>query len=162
MLHPEPCYDIAHLAHVELLTPKPEASLAFFVNVMGLTESGRAGDSVYLRGYDDYEFHTLKLTASTTTGIGHLAYRAASPQALARRVAALEAAGLGGGWVEGDLGHGSAFVARTPDGHKIELYYDTRWYEAPPHLKSALKNQPHPQNRLATSLWNWSALNSAT
>ena len=141
MPHAEPCYDLAHLAHVELFSPNPEASLAFFVNVMGLTESGREGDSVYLRGYDDYEFHTLKLTASNTTGIGHLAYRTASPQALARRVAALAAAGLGHGWVEGDLGHGQAYVARTPDGHNIELYYDTRWYEAPPHLKPALKNQ---------------------
>jgi catechol 2,3-dioxygenase len=106
MLHTEPCYDIAHLAHLELLTPKPEASLAFFINVMGMTESGREGDSVYLRGYDDYEFHTLKLTASNTTGIGHLAYRTASPQALARRVCAIEAAGLGHGWVEGDMATG--------------------------------------------------------
>ena len=32
-------FDIAHLAHVELLTPTPEESLNFFVNVMGLTES---------------------------------------------------------------------------------------------------------------------------
>jgi catechol 2,3-dioxygenase len=141
MTHPEPCYDIAHLAHVEVFTPKPEASLAFFVNVMGMTESGREGASVYLRAYDDYEFHTLKLTAHHTTGIGHFAYRTASPQALARRVAALEAAGLGHGWVEGDMGHGPAYLAMTPDGHKIELYYETRWYEAPPHLKPALKNQ---------------------
>jgi catechol 2,3-dioxygenase len=141
MHHSEPCYDIAHLAHVELYTPKLEASLAFFVNVLGLTESGRQGDSVYLRAYDDYEFHTLKLTAHHTTGIGHFAYRTASPQALKRRVAALEAAGLGHGWVEGDLGHGQAYVTRTPDGHTIELYHDTHWYEAPPHLKPALKNQ---------------------
>ena len=60
----EPCFDVAHLGHVELLTNRPEASLDFFVNVYGLTESGREGDSVYLRGWDDYEFHTLKLTAS--------------------------------------------------------------------------------------------------
>ncbi len=37
----EPCYDTAHLGHVELLTNKPEESLDFFVNVYGLTESGR-------------------------------------------------------------------------------------------------------------------------
>ena len=60
----EPIHDIAHLAHVELLTDKPEASLDFFVNVYGLTESGREGNSVYLRAWDDYEFHTLKLTAA--------------------------------------------------------------------------------------------------
>jgi catechol 2,3-dioxygenase-like lactoylglutathione lyase family enzyme len=31
--------DVAHLAHVELRTPKRERSLRFFVEVMGLTVS---------------------------------------------------------------------------------------------------------------------------
>ena len=43
-MNPEPCFDIAHLAHLEILTNKPEASLDFFVNVLGLTESGRQGN----------------------------------------------------------------------------------------------------------------------
>ena len=93
MQSPEPIFDIAHLGHVELLTDKPQESLDFFVNVFGLTESGREGDSVYLRAYDDYEFHTLKLTAANTTGMRHVGYRASSPQALHRRVAAIESAG---------------------------------------------------------------------
>ena len=59
----EPILDVAHLAHLELLTPTPEKSLDFFVDVMGMTESGRSGDSVYLRGWDDYERYSLKLTA---------------------------------------------------------------------------------------------------
>ena len=37
-------FDLAHLAHVELLTPKLDESVKFFVNVMGMTESGRRGD----------------------------------------------------------------------------------------------------------------------
>ena len=86
-------FDLAHLAHVELLTPKPEESLRFFVNVMGMTESGRRGDSVYLRGWDDYEHHTLKLTAAKVAGMGHFAFRATSPEALQRRVAIIEKAG---------------------------------------------------------------------
>ncbi len=138
----EPSHDIAHLAHVELLTDKPEASLDFFVNVYGLTESGREGDSVYLRAWDDYEFHTLKLTASKTTGVGHIGYRATSEQALIRRVAAIEAMGAGIGWVEGDLGHGRAFRFRDPDDHVFEIYFDTNKYVAPLHEKPALKNQP--------------------
>ena len=90
MINPEPVRDIAHLGHVELLTPKPEESLSFFVDVMGMTENGRNGDSVYLRGWDDYEHHSLQLTASKTSGLGHYALRAASPQALQRRVEAIE------------------------------------------------------------------------
>src|SRR5579863_6702930 len=102
-MHPEPCMDLAHLAHVELLTPKLEESLKFFVNVMGMTESGREGNSVYLRAYDDYERHSLKLTASKLPGLGHVAYRTRSPQALERRVAALEGSGFEIGWNDGDF-----------------------------------------------------------
>jgi catechol 2,3-dioxygenase len=131
---PEPNLDIAHLGHVELLTPKPDESLRFFVDVLGMTVAGRQGESVYLRGWDDYERASLKLTASKTSGLGHMALRTRSPQALERRVAALKGSGY-------DIGHGPAFVCQDPDGHKIELYYETEWYAAPPELKPALKNQ---------------------
>src|ERR1700756_2495282 len=70
---PEPIMDLAHLGHLELLTPKPDESLKFFVDVMGMTISGRQGESVYLRGWDDYERYSLKLTASKTSGMEHMA-----------------------------------------------------------------------------------------
>jgi catechol 2,3-dioxygenase len=138
---PEPIFDLAHLGHLEMFTPKPEESLRFFVKVMGMTATAREGDSVYLRAYDDYQHHTLKLTASKTSGIGHMAFRARSPQALERRVAALKGSGYDIGWTDGDLGHGPAFLCQDPDGHKVELYYETEWYQAPPELRPALKNQ---------------------
>ena len=134
-------FDLAHLAHVELLTPKPDESLRFFVDVMGMTESGRGGDSVYLRGWDDYEYHTVKLTASKVAGLGHFAFRASSPEALQRRVAIIEKAGYGKGWSEGDLGHGPAYQFTTSDNHNVEIYWETNWYKAPEALKPALKNQ---------------------
>lgn len=95
-MHEEPIMDVAHLGHLELLTPKPEESLHFFVDVLGMTESGRQGESVYLRGWDDYERYSLKLTGSNTSGLGHAAFRARSPQALERRVQALQGSGYGG------------------------------------------------------------------
>ena len=39
----EPICDIAHLGHLELLTPKFEESRDFFIDVMGMTQSGREG-----------------------------------------------------------------------------------------------------------------------
>jgi catechol 2,3-dioxygenase len=137
----DPVMDVAHLGHLELLTPKPEESLRFFVDVLGMTESGRRDESVYLRGWDDYEHHSLKLTAHRTGGMGHMAFRARSRPALARRVAAIEASGLGIGWTEGDLGHGPAYAFHDPDGHRAEIYYETEWYQPPPELRPALKNQ---------------------
>jgi catechol 2,3-dioxygenase len=137
----EPIMDVAHLAHLELLTPKPEGSLRFFVDVMGMTESGRKGNSVYLRAWDDYERYSLQLTASHTSGLGHAAFRARSPQALQRRVKAIEGSGAGIGWREDELGYGPAYRFHDPDGHVIEIYYETEWYEAPDALRPALKNQ---------------------
>jgi len=137
----EPIMDVAHLGHLELLTPKPTESLAFFVDTLGMTESGRRGESVFLRGWDDYETYSLKLTGSKTSGLGHAAFRARSPQALERRVAALEGSGLGVGWRDGEFGHGPAYQFHDPDGHLLEIYYETQWYEAPEALKPALKNQ---------------------
>lgn len=137
---PDRIHDIAHLGHVEVLTDRFEESLDFFVRVYGLTESGRDADSAYLRAWDDYEFHTLKLTRSDTTGVGHIGYRADSAQALERRVAAIEAMGCGIGWTEGDLGHGPAYRFHDPDGHVFEIYWETKRYTPPPEERPALKN----------------------
>jgi catechol 2,3-dioxygenase len=137
----EPIFDVAHLGHVELLSPKPQESLEFFTNVMGLSVSGQQGDSVYLRGWDDYEFHTLKLTASKLPGMKHVAFRTRSQEALERRVASIETTDLGLGWSDGDLGHGPSYQFKNPDGHLMELYYETVWYQPSLVDKPALKNQ---------------------
>ena len=137
----EPCFDVAHLAHVELLTPKLAETRHFFVDVMGMYESGQEGNSIYLRGWDDYEHHSLQLTASPKPGLGHYAFRATSPMALMRRVAAIEKTGLGKGWNETNIGHGPAYCFTDPDQHNIEIYYETEWYQPPAELKPALKNQ---------------------
>jgi catechol 2,3-dioxygenase len=134
-------HEVAHLGHVELLTPEPERSLWFFTQVLGLTENGSCGGSVYLRTWDDYEHHSLKLTAAATSGIRRTGLRAASPDALQRRVAQIEAAGLGVGWQDGDPGIGPTYRFRDPDGHELELYWETEWYRAPDELAPALKNQ---------------------
>ena len=68
-MQPEPIHDIAHLGHVELLTPKFEESRRFFTEIMGMTQSGEKDGSVYLRGWDDYERYSLKLTDSKTSGL---------------------------------------------------------------------------------------------
>jgi len=134
--------DLAHLSHIELLTPRFEESLHYFVDILGMEVSGEDGESMYLRCFGDYERSSLKLTASPQAGVGHLAYRTHSPEALERRVAALESHGAGGDWIDGDFGHGRAYTFLDPDGHRLELFYESERYMAPPDLRPALKNQP--------------------
>ena len=138
----EPINDLAHIGHAELLSPFPEESLRFFVDVFGMEIEEREGQSVYLRGWGDYQRYSLKLTESKLPGLGHMAIRAWSEQALYRRVEAIEQTGLGNGWIEGDVGHGPAYQFTDPDGHPIELYYEAERYQPPPHLRPALRNVP--------------------
>lgn len=134
--------DIAHLGHVELLSPKIEESLVFFKDVLGMQEVARKRNSVYLRCWGDYEQYSIKLTESPEPGVAHTALRTMSQQALERRVYEIEASGYGLGWIDGDIGHGKAYQYRGPDGHLMELYYETTKYQPPEHLTPALKNQP--------------------
>jgi catechol 2,3-dioxygenase len=137
----EPCFDVAHLGHVELYTDRFEESLDFFTRVYGLKLAGQDGASAYLRAWDDYEFHTLKLTRHPSTGVGHIAYRVSSPEALERRVRAIEASDYKIiGWTDGDSGHGRTFRFEDPFGHVFELYWDTRRYVPDEKDRPALKN----------------------
>jgi catechol 2,3-dioxygenase len=135
-------HDLAHIGHAELLTPFPDDSLRFFVDLFGMEVEAREGQSVYLRGWGDYQRYSLKLTESDLPGLGHMALRAWSPEALTRRVTALQDSGRGTGWIDSDLGHGPAYQFTDPDGHAMEVYYETERYQAPPELRPALKNVP--------------------
>jgi catechol 2,3-dioxygenase len=134
--------DVAHLGHVELLTPEPERSLRFFVEALGMEQEAAEGQSVYLRGWGDYQRYSLKLTEAPEPGLGQLAMRPRTPESLTGRVAAIEAAGRGIGWIDGDVGHGPAYRFTDPDGHILELYYETERYDPPTHLRPVLRNQP--------------------
>jgi catechol 2,3-dioxygenase len=139
----EPVQDVAHLAHVEIRTPRMSETLEFLTAIIGLQESHRDGSSVYLRAFGDYYHHTLKVTDAAQPGLGHAAWRAVSPQALERRAAVLQERGWGRGWIEGDAGHGRAYRFVDPAGHLMEIFYDVEWYEPPAALRTRMKNQPH-------------------
>ncbi len=138
----EPIFDIAQLAHVELLTPNPEGTLHFFTDLLGLEEAERSADSVYLRGYEEQYHHSLKITAARSAGLGHAGWRTRTPQALQRRAAAIKATGLGRGWSKGDLGHGRAYQFETPEGHRMELFWDVDYFTAPAGKETRLHNRP--------------------
>ena len=117
----------SQLAHIEVLTENLDTSVEFFRDVVGMDETGRTETSVYLRAWGDYFHHTLKLTQSETSGLGHLGWRADSPEALEEAVAYLDSIGAGLGWEEPDLGHGKAYRFKSPEGHIHEVFWDVEW-----------------------------------
>lgn len=134
--------DVAHLGALELLTPRPDKSLWFFRDVLGMEVVHRHAASVHLRGYGDHAASTLTLTEAARPGIGRIYWRASSPEAAARRAAAIAAAGGGIGWTEGDFCRGPCYRFRDPDGHPMAIYFEEEKYRAPPPLRSTLKNLP--------------------
>jgi catechol 2,3-dioxygenase len=138
------CRDIAHVSAVELRTQVPEMTVDFFVRLLGMSEVAREGDRVWLRTWDDYERFTVCVVGGPASGIGRTWMRAASPEALARRVAAIEAAGYGVGWEDGEQGLGPVYRFRDPDGHDMGVYWETEWWAAPEGQRPALKNQASP------------------
>src|SRR5699024_2031854 len=116
-------FDLAHISAVEILTPKFDESLWFFRDLLAMSEVERIGESVYLLCLEEYETFSFVLTASTNNGVGRTMLRATSPEALQRRVAAIEAAGLGNGWREPEVGIGDYYEFEDPDGHEFGIYY---------------------------------------
>lgn len=139
----EPIRDVAQLGHFELLTPRPDETLWFFTDIMGMHVTHREGQSAYLRGYGEFDAATLKLTEHREAGVGHVAWRTWSAQALERRVAAVQASGLGGGWSEGDFGHGPAYRFTDPEGHPMELYWEAAKLGPPTDAPPKFRNQSH-------------------
>ncbi|GIV88819.1 MAG: catechol 2,3-dioxygenase [Chloroflexus sp.] len=138
----EPIFDTHQLAHVEILTPKPDQTLWFFRDLLGMEVTKQEGQSVYMRAYEDWYHHTLKITEAKEPGLGHVAWRTSSPQALERRVKAIEASGFGKGWIDGDLGHGAAYQFTTPDGHPMEILWEVEYFQPTEDQKTPLLNRP--------------------
>lgn len=118
---------LSQLAYVELLSTNLTETVRFYTDIVGMDETGRDENSVYLRAWGDYFFHTLKITQSATKGLGAVGWRADSAEALDECVAHLENIGAGKGWIDADLGRGKAYKFQSPDGHKHEVFWDVKW-----------------------------------
>jgi catechol 2,3-dioxygenase len=134
--------DIAQLVSVALYSPKPDESVAFFHDMLGMEISHREGQSVYMRAYEDFYQYTLKITERKEAGLEELTWRAASAESLDRLADRIEATGLGTGWTENDYAHGRAYKFTSPDGHCQKVLWDIDYFQAGPDLASKLRNRP--------------------
>ncbi|HUP17020.1 MAG TPA: VOC family protein [Acidimicrobiia bacterium] len=133
--------DVAQLGYVELLTPTFEESLEFFTNTLSMHPVESSGDSVYLRAWDDYETFSLKLTAHETSGVGRVGLRASSENGLRRVADEIAGTSTVGKWWDGEPGRGDTYQFTDPDGHGLDIYFDSKRYTPPDELVPALKNQ---------------------
>lgn len=53
---------ILRLSHVEIRVPDLELATAYYVEVVGLIETGREANRVFLKCWDEHQHHSVVLT----------------------------------------------------------------------------------------------------
>ena len=66
---------VLRLAHVDVRTPDLELSTAYYTQVLGLQLAGRDEDSVYLKGWDEEDHHSLRLRYDNRIGMDLFSFR---------------------------------------------------------------------------------------
>jgi catechol 2,3-dioxygenase len=134
---------LSQLAHVEILTPVPEESLRFYVDVLGMEVTETQGQSVFLRGWGEFFHHSIQLTEGPDAGIGHVGWRTFDQASLDRAVERLEASGQAIGWKDDTPGHGPAFRYTAPYGQQThEVFWEVDRYQPPAALAPTIPNRP--------------------
>ena len=74
---------VMRMGRIELKVLDLEKAVNYYTNVIGLQETGRMGDSVYFKAWDEFDHHSIILTKSNSSGIGHLAFKVETIEDLA-------------------------------------------------------------------------------
>jgi catechol 2,3-dioxygenase len=117
---------ILRLSHVEIKVPDLELATAYYTEVMGLVETAREPERVYLKCWDEHQHHSLVLAYAPNYGLAHMGWKVESPEDLDFYAARLEDAGIAVKRLQGPevgVGGGSVIRFETPSGHQMELIY---------------------------------------
>ena len=137
--------EIHSLGHVALETPDLDASLYFFRDSVGLEEVARVDDTVYLRGVDEFDHHSLSLTAAEEPGVDHIGWQTVDHESIAGFADRLADRGIEVTWRDAgdELGQGESIRFEVPNGHVFELYAEMEKPEPPAERRSKLKNKTY-------------------
>ena len=117
---------ILRLSHVEVRVPDLELATAYYTEVVGLYETAREQDRVFLKCWDEQQHHSVILTGEPTYGLNHMGWKVRYREDLDYYTDRLAKAGVDVVRYEaGELGpgHGEAIRFTLPSGHVMELVY---------------------------------------
>ncbi|NVK20516.1 MAG: VOC family protein, partial [Methylocystaceae bacterium] len=109
---------------IQLRVTDLEKSVEHYVERIGLDEVGRDGGLVYLKGWDEFDHHSVVLRKAETAGMDFFAFKVDSDETLEHYRKRIEDAGVEVTDVAaGDQpGFGPRIAFKIPTGHRIELY----------------------------------------
>jgi catechol 2,3-dioxygenase len=135
---------VSHLGHIEILSPKLEETVTFFKELVGLEETTRTANSVYLRAWGDWDLYTLVVSRASHAGMVKMGVQVRTAEDLRELEQQLEAAGYPYNSVTAGtfLGLGQALHTHLPGGQLLEIYANKALYQAPAGKQTKLLNQP--------------------
>jgi catechol 2,3-dioxygenase len=118
---------IIRLGRVQLRCPNWEKSVHYYKNVLGLIETARDENHVYLKAWDEHDHHSVILEKADSAGLDHLAFKVETAEDLdiyeqkliEYGVAEIERIPAGYRIAEGE-----AVRFRVPTGQLVELYHE--------------------------------------
>jgi len=139
---------LSHLSYVVITSPDVEASVAFYVNQVGLTEVDRTDGSVYLRCWGDYYAYSVVVVPGDEPALETMAWRTSSAEALEAAAKSIEDAGVRGEWFDGHK-IGRAYRFTGPWGHSMTLHWDVERHQVPGHAASIYPDRPEKRSAIA-------------
>jgi 3,4-dihydroxyphenylacetate 2,3-dioxygenase len=119
-----PPFNILRAAHIEFRVTDLERARTFYVDALGFLEQARDRDRLYLRGYEEWDHHSLVLHRAPSPGVGHVAFRVASDEDLDRIEHLYQKRDVVMRWVnDEEVGQGRALRLQDPGGFPVEFFH---------------------------------------
>lgn len=121
-------------------------ALKHYVEILGLDEVSREADGrVYLKGWDEFDHHSVVLREASEPGIDFMGFKVDTEENLKRYEQKINDWGLATEVVPAGEQPtvGQRIACIVPSGHRIELYADIAPAEQQPDIKNP---EIHPQN----------------
>jgi catechol 2,3-dioxygenase len=119
-------HGILRLSHLEIRVPDLELATAYYTEVLGMIETDRESERVYLKCWDEHQHHSIVLHYASSYGLDVLAWKVHQREDLDHYATRLEAAAVPvKRFAAGDLGPGAGETVRfeAPSGHTVDLVH---------------------------------------
>lgn len=117
---------IMRLGRVEVRCPNWDESVHYYKNVLGLIETAREDNRVYLKAWDEHDHHSVILQKADTAGLEHMAFKCETAEDLDIYEKKLKEYGLSVQRIAKGkrIAEGEAVRFQIPTGQYVELYHE--------------------------------------
>jgi catechol 2,3-dioxygenase len=117
---------ILRLSHLEIRVPDLELATAYYTEVVGLIETDREAERVFLKCWDEHQHHSVILRYAPTYGLEAIGFKLGEREDIDRFASKLDEAGVvSKRFAAGELGPGSGETLQfdAPSGHTVDLVH---------------------------------------